>query len=65
MKRVVTAAVLLAVFVPALFFAPTFLWALLIAGVAAAAAYEWARISAFPSFLPLMYGAGKIGRAHV
>ncbi len=58
MNRVTTAVVLLAIFMPALFFAPAFLWALLIAVVAAAAAYEWARISAFPAFLPLMYGVG-------
>ena len=58
MKRVLTAAVLLAVFIPALFFAPALLWALLIALVAGVAAYEWARISAFPAFLPVGYGVG-------
>jgi phosphatidate cytidylyltransferase len=58
MNRVLTAALLLAVFIPALFFAPPLLWALLIALVAAAAAYEWARISAFPGFLPSFYGVG-------
>ncbi len=58
MSRLITAAVLLAVFIPALFFAPALLWALLIAGVAAVAAYEWARLSAFPAFLPRLYGAG-------
>ncbi len=58
MNRVLTAAVLLAVFLPALFLAPAFLWALLLALVAGAAAYEWARLSAFPGYLPIAYGAG-------
>ena len=58
MNRLSTAVLLLAVFIPALFFAPAVLWALLIALVAGAAAFEWARISAFPSFLPLMYAIG-------
>ena len=58
MNRVFTAFVLLAVLMPALFFAPAFLWALLAALVAGAAAYEWARISAFPAYLPMMYGVG-------
>lgn len=58
MNRVLTAAVLFALFVPALFFAPAVLWALLIALVAGVAAYEWARISAFPGYLPIVYGAG-------
>jgi phosphatidate cytidylyltransferase len=58
MNRVLTAFVLLAVLMPALFLAPAFLWALLIAVVAGAAAYEWARISAFPVYLPMMYGVG-------
>lgn len=58
MNRVLTAVVLFALFVPALFFAPAMLWALLIALVAGAAAYEWARISAFPGYLPVVYGVG-------
>lgn len=58
MKRVATATVLLAVFLPALFFAPPLPWALLIALIAGLAAYEWARISAFPAWLPVFYGAG-------
>jgi phosphatidate cytidylyltransferase len=58
MNRVLTAFVLLAVLMPALFFAPAFLWALLVALVAGVAAYEWARISAFPAYLPMMYGVG-------
>jgi phosphatidate cytidylyltransferase len=58
MNRVTTAVLLLAVFVPALFFAPALLWALLIALVVVAAAYEWALIAAFPGYLPLLYAAG-------
>ncbi len=58
MNRLLTAVLLLAIFIPALFFAPAFLWALLIALFSAAAAYEWAPISAFPAFLPVFYGAG-------
>lgn len=58
MKRIITAAVLLAVFVPALFFAPPLLWALLIAGVAGVAGHEWARLSAFPGGLQVFYGSG-------
>lgn len=58
MKRVLTAVVLLAIFIPALFFVPALPWALLIALVAGIAACEWARISAFPAWLPLLYGAG-------
>lgn len=58
MKRVLTATALLAVFVPALFFAPPLLWALLIALVAVVAGHEWARISAFPGYVPISYGVG-------
>ncbi len=58
MKRALTAAALLAVFIPALFLAPALLWVLLIAFVAGVAAYEWGRISAFPAWLPKAYGAG-------
>lgn len=58
MNRVLTAAVLLAIFVPALFLAPALLWAVLIALVAGVAGYEWARISAFPAYLPTVYGVG-------
>jgi phosphatidate cytidylyltransferase len=58
MKRVLTAAVLLAIFVPTLFFAPAIVWALLLALVAGVAGHEWARISAFPGHLPAVYGVG-------
>ena len=49
-SRVLTAMLLLAVFVPAVLWAPAWLWALLMAGVVGAAAFEWARLS---HFLPL------------
>lgn len=65
MNRVLTAIILLAVFIPALFFAPALVWALLTALVAGTAAYEWARISAFPAYLPLLYGAGMSAMAMV
>jgi phosphatidate cytidylyltransferase len=46
--RVLTAMLLLAVFVPAVLWAPAWLWAILMAGVVGMAAYEWARLSHFP-----------------
>jgi phosphatidate cytidylyltransferase len=72
-SRSLTAALLLAVFVPAVLWAPAWLWALLMAGVVGMAAYEWARLSHFPPLparayavllalaalaLPPMLGAG-------
>ncbi|HET9463880.1 MAG TPA: phosphatidate cytidylyltransferase [Thiobacillus sp.] len=49
-----TAALLLAVFVPAVLWAPAWLWAALMAGLIGVAAHEWARLSHFP---PLAAGA--------
>ena len=46
-SRVLTALLLLAVFVPAVLWAPAWLWAILMAGVVGMAAYEWARLSYF------------------
>lgn len=46
-SRVSTAVVLLVVFVPAVLWAPPWLWGLLMAGVVALAAFEWARLSHF------------------
>ncbi|OYY58348.1 MAG: phosphatidate cytidylyltransferase [Hydrogenophilales bacterium 28-61-11] len=46
-RRVLTAALLLAVFVPAALWAPPWLWAVLMAGVIGAAAHEWASLSRF------------------
>jgi phosphatidate cytidylyltransferase len=53
--RVLTAALLLAVFVPAALWAPAWLWAMLMAGVIGMAAYEWARLSHFPRFSASLY----------
>lgn len=54
-QRVLTALVLLAVFVPAVLWAPPWLWQVLIAGVIGQAAYEWARLSAFPALSARVY----------
>ena len=56
-RRVLTAALLLAVFVPAVLWAPAWLWALLMAGVVGMAAYEWARLSHFPATAARAYAA--------
>jgi len=48
LSRIGTATLLLAVFVPAAWWAPAWLWAILMAGVVGWAAYEWARLSHFP-----------------
>ncbi len=48
LSRVLTALLLLAVFVPAALWAPAWLWAALMAGVVGMAAFEWARLSHFP-----------------
>lgn len=46
-SRILTAVVLLAVFVPAVLWAPAWLWGVLMAGVVALGAFEWARLSHF------------------
>jgi phosphatidate cytidylyltransferase len=56
-RRVFTAGLLLAVFVPAVLWAPGWLWAVLMAGVVGMAAYEWARLSHFPPVYARAYGA--------
>lgn len=56
-NRVLTAILLLAVFVPAVLWAPAWLWAILMAGVVAMAAFEWARMSHFPPLLARTYAA--------
>ena len=50
-SRVLTAALLLAVFVPVAVWAPTWLWGMLMAAVVGMAAFEWARLAHFA--LPL------------
>jgi len=57
LSRVLTAASLLAVFVPAVLWAPTWLWTILIAGVVGVAAHEWARLSHFPALPSRLYAA--------
>jgi phosphatidate cytidylyltransferase len=54
-SRVLTAILLLAVFVPAILWAPAWLWAILVAGVVGMAAYEWARLSHFPPLSARIY----------
>lgn len=46
-RRVLTALLLLAVFVPAVLWAPAWLWGILMAGVVALGALEWAHLSHF------------------
>jgi len=55
LRRFLTAAVLLAVFVPAIFWAPERLWNALVALVVGLAAFEWARLSAFPPVAARLY----------
>jgi phosphatidate cytidylyltransferase len=54
-SRIVTALILLIIFVPALFWAPVSLWMVLTAGVVGLAGFEWGRIAGFPEPLPLAY----------
>jgi len=56
-RRVLTAMLLLAVFVPAVLWAPTWLWGVLMAGVVGVAAHEWARLSHFPPVSARLYAA--------
>ena len=57
LSRVLTALLLLAVFVPAVLWASAWLWAILMAGVVGMAAYEWARLSHFPPWVARAYAA--------
>ncbi|OZA30795.1 MAG: phosphatidate cytidylyltransferase [Hydrogenophilales bacterium 17-61-9] len=57
LRRVLTALVMLGVFVSAVVWAPAWLWAVLMAGVAGLAAYEWARLSDFPPPSARVYAA--------
>jgi len=56
-SRVLTAMLLLAVFVPAVLWAPAWLWAILMTGVVGMAAFEWARLSHFPPLSARIYAA--------
>jgi len=62
-RRVMTAALLLVAFVVALFWAPTPIWAALIAGVVGIGAHEWARLSQFPSSVQILYAFAVGGMA--
>lgn len=53
--RIVTAGMLLAVLVPAVLWAPAWLWAALMAVVVGMAAYEWAQLSQFPPASARLY----------
>ncbi len=55
LRRILTAVVLLAVFVPAALWAPAWLWEALIAAVIGLAAHEWGRLSAFPASSARLY----------
>lgn len=54
-RRILTAAVLLTIFVPAVLWAPAWLWAILMAGVVGMAALEWAALSHFPPLSAPLY----------
>lgn len=62
-SRIVTAMVLLVLFLPALFWAPAAIWALLAALAIAVAGFEWGRIAGFPGLLPVAYGTLLAGCA--
>ena len=55
LRRVLTALMLLLVFVVAVLWAPNWLWAALMAGVVGLAAHEWARLSNFPRVTARVY----------
>jgi phosphatidate cytidylyltransferase len=54
-SRVLTAFLLLLVFVPAVVWAPTWLWSMLMAGMVGMAAYEWSRLAQFPPLSARVY----------
>ena len=63
MPRLITAGVLLVVFVPTLFWAPAGLWAALVALVLALGGFEWGRIAGFSKPLAGVYGGALAGCA--
>lgn len=65
LSRVLTAVVLLAVFVPAVLWAPAWLWGGLMAVVIGMAAFEWARLSRFSPRAARVYAALLAGGAVV
>ena len=65
LSRIMTAVVLMAVFVPAVLWAPAWLWAILMAAVVGLAAYEWAHLSRFTPLSARIYAALLTGCALV
>lgn len=62
-RRVLTAVILLAIFLPAILWAPAGVWQALIALVIGLAAFEWGRLSAFPLRLARVYAVLLAGLA--
>lgn len=58
--RIITAAALLAFIIPALFYLPNLIWALLMLVVVALAAYEWATLSGLKTSLASIFTLGFI-----
>ena len=65
LSRIMTAVALMAVFVPAVLWAPAWLWAILMAVVVGLAAYEWAQLSRFSALYARIYAALLTGCALV
>lgn len=65
LTRVLTAVVLLAVFVPAVLWAPAWLWGALMTVVIGLAAFEWARLSHFSGHAARLYAVLLAGVAVV
>jgi phosphatidate cytidylyltransferase len=63
MQRILTVAVVLPLFLAALFLLPNLHWSLLLAAVLGLAAHEWARVAGFPARWPLAYAAVLAGLA--
>ncbi|HEY9098435.1 MAG TPA: phosphatidate cytidylyltransferase [Thiobacillus sp.] len=55
LRRILTALIMLGVFVAAVLWAPAWLWSVMMAGVLGLAAFEWARLSGFPQLPARMY----------
>ncbi|MFP5417886.1 MAG: phosphatidate cytidylyltransferase [Gammaproteobacteria bacterium] len=61
LRRVLTAGILLAAFVAAVVWAPSGLWAVLMAAIVGLAAHEWAHVSQFPLFASRLYATALTG----
>jgi phosphatidate cytidylyltransferase len=62
-QRILTVAVVLPLFLAALFLLPNLYWSLLLAAILALAAHEWARMAGFTSAWTLAYAAMVAGLA--